>query len=687
MRANILILAICLTVCISTDKIGLYREGDSVNILTSENFTDIVCDKGKESAWVIQFYNAWCGHCRRFAPKFKKFAKDVKGWSKVISLGVVACSDNTNTALCRSYNIMAYPTMLLFPPCSTSNNKTNLESLPTQDPKEMRAKMASFVNETIPTPPSWPKLKPLKSIDEIWEEATAEHKHVLLIFEEPYSYLGLELILDYVNQKNILIRRMLKETVIKYGISEVPSLYIVNKEGTYSHIATGSGVNLDTDRTGFQMAINLLLTNKFKTKDGQKFLLPQNKTTEGNVVNQNTDKKGETHENAGAGDGPEDNKVEDSKINEIERPRIYMQDLESALQVSFRQEIALRKEIDGDNMIALQNYVSVLSKYLPGRDEIKTFLQQVNDWLTTVSKPLSGGDWLHGIDGLQDELVYLPDKVQWVGCKGSAAEYRGYPCSMWTLFHTLTVNAYLNEKVEDVKEVIHAIAGYMKYFFGCAECTENFLKMAASADKDLRKKKDMVIWLWSAHNKANKRLHGDLSEDPEYPKIQFPSPEACPKCYSADSKPWNPTWKTDEVLRFLVEMYRAKNIITSVPDDQADLNRLSYRKGIKSPAEEKSLDWWEKRLRGQDLKKLREIRERKKNKLSGKSGYFKNESVDKEVMSNHISPRLRTNWSLSSVDLGMCMAFYVICAIIVLMLYYHFTIRTKYKPICKCLPV
>lgn len=43
---------------------------------------------------------------------------------------------------------------------------------------------------------------------------------------------------------------------------------------------------------------------------------------------------------------------------------------------------------------------------------------------------------------LQTVDDYLPDKIEWVGCAGSEPRFRGYPCGMWTLFHTLTVGAY-----------------------------------------------------------------------------------------------------------------------------------------------------------------------------------------------------------------------------------------------------
>ena len=34
---------------------------------------------GSDTAWVIDFYASWCGHCQHFAPVWKKLAYDVKG--------------------------------------------------------------------------------------------------------------------------------------------------------------------------------------------------------------------------------------------------------------------------------------------------------------------------------------------------------------------------------------------------------------------------------------------------------------------------------------------------------------------------------------------------------------------------------------------------------------------------------
>ena len=40
------------------------------------------------------------------------------------------------------------------------------------------------------------------------------------------------------------------------------------------------------------------------------------------------------------------------------------------------------------------------------------------------------------------------------------------------------------------------------------------------------------MYLWRAHNIVNNRLRGRETEDPEYPKYQFPALFLCPECHS-----------------------------------------------------------------------------------------------------------------------------------------------------------
>ena len=60
----------------------------------------------------------------------------------------------------------------------------------------------------------------------------------------------------------------------------------------------------------------------------------------------------------------------------------------------------------------------------------------------------------------------------WVGCKGSSERYRGYPCGLWTLFHTLLAVATWENG--NAVRVIGAIEGYITTFFTCTVCAEHF---------------------------------------------------------------------------------------------------------------------------------------------------------------------------------------------------------------------
>ena len=63
----------------SVEKISLYDSNDDVIELEDKSINDIV-QSGK--IWIVEFYAHWCGHCQRFAPKWKKVAYKFKGMQK-----------------------------------------------------------------------------------------------------------------------------------------------------------------------------------------------------------------------------------------------------------------------------------------------------------------------------------------------------------------------------------------------------------------------------------------------------------------------------------------------------------------------------------------------------------------------------------------------------------------------------
>lgn len=215
------------------------------------------------------------------------------------------------------------------------------------------------------------------------------------------------------------------------------------------------------------------------------------------------------------------------------------------------------------------------------------------------------------------------------------------------------------------KDVLIAITGYMKHFFGCSYCSKHFTSMAASIDTEVTSPKELVLWLWRSHNKVNKRLHGDASEDPKHPKVPFPPKSACSACYRSQDGP-DPQFDEEAVFTYLLKLYGSDQII-STPSEEENIPDTS--------SERRDMDWWQKMQRNKDLEKLRELRqmklEEKRKKKRAKVLNHRNIST-REVNLPAIGP-------VSKTDLGLCAVYYILCVSIIVALYYHFF----YKKRCK----
>uniref|UniRef100_A0A8C2YUL8 Thioredoxin domain-containing protein n=1 Tax=Chinchilla lanigera TaxID=34839 RepID=A0A8C2YUL8_CHILA len=103
---------------------ALYSSSDPVRLLQADTVRGAVLNS--RSAWAVEFFASWCGHCIAFAPTWKALANDVKGWSPALNLAALDCADETNNAVCRDFNILGFPSVKFFKAFSKNGSETTL---------------------------------------------------------------------------------------------------------------------------------------------------------------------------------------------------------------------------------------------------------------------------------------------------------------------------------------------------------------------------------------------------------------------------------------------------------------------------------------------------------------------------------------------------------------------------------
>ncbi|XP_038857611.1 sulfhydryl oxidase 1-like [Salvelinus namaycush] len=382
------------------------------------------------------------------------------------------------------------------------------------DIKEFSTASISALPLPLPSPPSRAEL------DNFFE--TNSVGHLALLFETSNSYVGRELTLDLLQYEKIAVRRVLN----------FPSCYLYYPSGIFTRLH----VQLEA-RTFYTYALQRL---PGVVRAGKS--LPVTSDLAKNTT--------------------------EDQLRPFNRSRVYMADLESTLHYSLRVELAAHPVIKGEALSTLQRYISVLAKYFPGRPVVNNLLKSVDTWLKgEKDTELSYSSLRDALDNTAEvPNAALPEGVRWVGCQGSKPHFRRYPCGMWTLFHVLTVQAE-EAAGKDPQEVLQAMRSYIHSFFGCQACATHFENMAQESMSHVGTLSSAVLWLWSHHNHVNNRLAGALSEDPHFPKIQWPSPELCPSCHGV--KNGEHTWNQEELLTFLRSHFSSEHLLSDYLEEEA----------------------------------------------------------------------------------------------------------------------
>ncbi|KOB72015.1 Sulfhydryl oxidase [Operophtera brumata] len=507
---------------------GLYSKSDSIEILTNLNYESKIYRH--PYAMLVQFYNSYCGHCRAFAPKYKSLAASMIPWKNIVKLGAIDCSVEENNEICRQFNVTGYPTLRYLHENyikANANVGDEMEQAETVD--QLKAvliyKMQSEQSKgRLPLAPSF-SIASYISYRNAVNNVPTSVLYTFLIFENENSTVGSELALDINNYKGIRLKRVYETSELAEiaRIQQFPGLVAVRstleptsltpKEPTAPKLLQAINTFLKYKNYRFPEKVAGILEASNSLFDADKPVLP------------------------------------DSDV-------VYYSDLEKTLHNSLHTEITKYSTLDGEPLQALLNFLDVLLISFPFRGNLKEYITGLRATILTKSS-WSGSELYDTVKRLEDVYspVYSSDSKDFIGCKGSRVDYRGYTCGLWSLFHTLTVNAARKPGIEGPK-VLRAMYGYIKNFFGCTECVQHFLAMAERNRLfDVKENDKAVLWLWISHNEVNLRLAGDVTEDPQYPKIQFPSIRRCPACRLLRG-----AWNLPAVYQYLQGVYGTEGL-------------------------------------------------------------------------------------------------------------------------------
>ncbi|KFB51709.1 AGAP007491-PA-like protein [Anopheles sinensis] len=532
---------------------GLYDATDSVISLTAANLKERVFNQPHAS--LVEFYNSYCGFCRRFAPIWKQLAVDILGWQKLVRVTALDCSRDENNAICREFEVMAYPTIRFFAPHYADGEHKIGEPLKEHDGQRIIDRLVDFMQHVENKPSNWPNLTAINRTDdkaalfELGAPGSARPKYVYLISEkDANATIGMQAILDFHDTPAAVVYRVHDPQASTNGLSVI--------DGSSLSI-----ISLPIDefsREKIREAIRMHL--------GQHHIIVTDVSTK-STAKKSGDGSATTEQNISALMEQKQEAAIRAKVKELGPAVVYQADLEEAVRFALFHEIARFKTIDGERLVALRNLLNVLVRYFPFNDNGRRFLTEVRQYvLNAGEQSLDGEAFVQRVKALENERKPVFSSNHWIGCSGSKEGLRRYPCGLWTLFHYLTVQAAESDLSNNPQEVLEAMHGYIKNYFGCSECSQHFQQMAEkNRIWQVSTKEDAILWLWSSHNEVNKRLAGDATEDPEHPKVQFPTAGDCASCrqkiltnhhnhqqYTIEG---GTEWNLMEVLSYLKHMY------------------------------------------------------------------------------------------------------------------------------------
>ncbi|KAK6033329.1 thioredoxin [Ostertagia ostertagi] len=585
----------------------LYSPDDLVIQLDDNTFNDtIFCTSNKCTSYLVEFYSDWCGHCRSFAPLYKELAKDVRGWQDVVKIAAINCADSANQITCQSNNVQFFPFIKYFPRNST-DAFAGSKLRPYQSLSEMRDQLTKVVMDdySVNRFSDWPRFDYLGDFvtwADLWEGTPASAQYTAIIFENHQASLtGAQVPQTATCEDAITL-------FLEKRISSVPVLDscgrilgVISKSDVMSELIRHPNnyleileipvmLLLDLHKKRDRLLVRRCLKNHpladalrltdfpslaiFKRADKKPILVVELRRLllaelEGFLSGrpeaavptvQFHSRKNRTN--------PCDADPEKCRtlyyVSEVDM-------LKAMRYALFRESSRSGGSLVGSNLTALHGFVSLLADHFPvtttygnntlldrSTRAVKVFAR-LRDFIENrgLDSAIPTDDWQKEFIAAE-EAAGNPFAVNsdWDHCRGSSGQFRGYTCGLWVALHALTVSAYkqAEEHLADFKplEPLQAIRAWVGSFFGCLHCREHFLKMTTTSfpmEAQVHKPEDVFLYLWRAHNIVNARLQGRDTEDPQFPKVQFPASFLCSNCTA------NGSFNEKQTRDFLINYY------------------------------------------------------------------------------------------------------------------------------------
>ncbi|NWW87649.1 QSOX1 oxidase, partial [Rhynochetos jubatus] len=454
-------------------------------------------------------------------------------WRPAVMLAAVDCANEANQQVCADFGITGFPTLKFFRAFSKKAEDGIRITNPSASVEDLRHTIITNLEQSRDAwPPACPPLEPASAEEVRTFFQRNKDQYLALIFEKSDSFVGREVALDMLQYENVAVRRVLsseKELVEKFGVTTFPSGYLLLSNGSFSRLPV-------------HMEARSFYTYYLRTLLG---------VTRGSYKLNTT----VTASNRTAAPQPK----------RADRSKVYMADLESTLHYSLRMEGARAAVLSGAQLTAFKCYVATLVKYFPGRPCVQTYLRSLDGWLRNWTEPeLPRSVLKEAMKNNRDasQPAMLPTNVTWVGLLRS----QGMGLPRWdgdggTARSRLTFCVPLHPLLPSPElplEVLSTMRCYVRHFFGCQECAQHFEAMAAASMDRVVGREEAVLWLWSHHNEVNARLAGGDTEDPKFPKLQWPPPDMCPQCHREERGVH--AWDEPAVFAFLKEHFSPANI-------------------------------------------------------------------------------------------------------------------------------